>query len=227
MSRLARAGFLCSWPGFSFNPRAPFYGRTLTARAGAGLAKDGSAGPETPGSAQDRAQEGVSSRFVIFCTVDCTYRERRLGVSFLGGAGALHQQKRSGSAIHGFVHERYSTKPLIRTKCSWSVQSRVQKITNFELTPSRSHAYDPQRSDANEGQIAASAAVLCSRCVNLASRSTPASSAWIICDTARNHGRGHGFMILEARLTLSLRPAAVKLTVPQNQPRPRQGQGRG
>src|SRR5579883_2386610 len=31
---------------------------------------------------------------------------------------------------------------------------------------------------------------------------------------ARNHGCGHGFMILEARLTLSLRPAAVKLTVP-------------
>jgi hypothetical protein len=24
----------------------------------------------------------VSSRFVIFCTVDCTYGERRLGVSF-------------------------------------------------------------------------------------------------------------------------------------------------
>ena len=24
----------------------------------------------------------VSSRFVIFCAVDCTYRERRLGVSF-------------------------------------------------------------------------------------------------------------------------------------------------
>src|SRR5579883_3529095 len=31
---------------------------------------------------------------------------------------------------------------------------------------------------------------------------------------ARNHGRGHGFMILEARLTLSLRHAAIKLTVP-------------
>ncbi|HLH12141.1 MAG TPA: hypothetical protein VKV77_09735, partial [Methylovirgula sp.] len=35
---------------------------------------------------------------------------------------------------------------------------------------------------------------------------------------ARNHGRGHGFMILEARLTLSLRPAAVKLTVPVGAP---------
>jgi hypothetical protein len=27
-------------------------------------------------------QEEVSARFVIFCTVDCTYREQHLGVSF-------------------------------------------------------------------------------------------------------------------------------------------------
>ncbi|HZV06163.1 MAG TPA: sigma 54-interacting transcriptional regulator, partial [Gemmataceae bacterium] len=84
---------------------------------------------------------------------------------------------------------------------------------------SRSHAYDPQRSDANEGQIAASAAVLCSRCVNLASRSTPASSAWIICDTAvRFHSNPalvgshrEGLIILEDGRIAGANPAAVKI----------------
>ena len=31
----------------------------------------------------------VSSRFVIFCAVDCTYRERRLGVSFIRSGASL------------------------------------------------------------------------------------------------------------------------------------------
>ena len=36
----------------------------------------------------------VSSRFVIFCTVDCTYRERRLGVSMGRKPKLTDHQKR-------------------------------------------------------------------------------------------------------------------------------------